>query len=218
MKTKRTGKFLALLLALVLVVGLVPTAVAAEEDTSWMSEPVDRLNEILGSDVFVASTAPITYGEIAAVLRAAGYDGGKFAQNTAATATRADGCEAIAVLFQLPVGDGSAIQYFFDHKYINGTAEGELNESGALSAAEFAVLTDRLYSELGGFATPPTTPGEGEGESTTPGEGESEGDPTTPGGESGSSDFDGLASEWAKEELKKADSLGLIPDCLVDRI
>ena len=212
-------RFLSILLSLCMCIGLFPTAAFAS-DTSWADDAVNTLNGILGSDVFQSSDADMTQGDAAAVLTAAGYDNEKFTQESNSALTRAEACEVLAVLFQLPVGESSAIQYLYEQGLIQGTAEGDLDETGSINLAQFAVVTYRLYSILGSIPNPPgeggSTPeesGEDGDTSEQPSEGGST--PNLPNegtGETGS--FDGSASDWAKEELAKANKLGLIPDCL----
>lgn len=253
MNTNRTGRLLAILLTLVMAVGLLPMQALAANPAD---DAVSELNKALGADVFQAGDGALTQGDVAAVLAAAGYDSGDFTPGSDKAVTRGEGCEALAVLFQLPIGDDSAIQYLYEQGIINGLAtedpeEVNLDEGGALLQMQFALVAYRVYNAVGGFpkapekeneggsttvpggegenTTPPdegkdpvvdpgkegegaTTPDEGKDPTTNPGEG-NEG-ATTPGGESGSGSFDGLASDWAKEELAKADELGLIPDCL----
>lgn len=249
MKTKRPSRLLAMLLTLVMLAGLLPMAALAdgdEDQEAALNEMLDQMaedfNQMLGKDVFRSGTAAMTEGDAAAILIAAGYDSGEYKEGSSTRLTRAEACEVLAVLYQLPIGEKSAIQYLADEGIISGTAEGNLDEGGAIRQGEFALIA---VDRLGDIPTPPdkgddntttpgegedgktpgegeegTTPGEGE-EGTTPGEGEEGTTPgegeegTTPGeGEGGSTDFDNQASAWAREELKKAEALGLIPDCL----
>lgn len=146
---KRTKKWLAGLLCAVLLVGLLPTAALAA-DASWANQAVNKLNEIYGGGVFTASTDTMTVGNAYTVLSDMGCTADGITENSTDDLTRGAACTALADIFKLPLGEESAIQYLYDKNIVNGKSNGNLDESGGVSKAEFAVLTYRVLNSMGG--------------------------------------------------------------------
>ena len=147
---KRTRRWLAALLALALCLTLLPaTALAAEVD--WAKDAVSKLNSIYGTTVFSADDGTMTVGDLNALLTATGWNTDKVSSNESGNLSRGTACEALADVFDLPIGSGenAAINYLYKQNIINGTADG-LKPEGNVTKAEFAVLTYRVLNSVGG--------------------------------------------------------------------
>ena len=142
-------RLLSLFCAVALLAGLLPaTALAAEAD--WALETVDKLNGIYGDSVFSADDGEMTHGDVKSIAEQTGWSTYKINSDTSVKLTRSAACEVLADVFMLPLGSQSAIEYLYDNNIISGTANGDLNESGSVSFAEFSVLAYRVLNAAGG--------------------------------------------------------------------
>ena len=162
---RRMRRGLCGVLCLVLLLGLLPAAALAEEtggqETHWAQSAVDQLNKIYGlpksdteSTSFSVSEQAMTVSEAAALLTAMGCSTDKLANESGGTSeplTRGQACVVLADVFSLPVAENQpAIQYLYQQNIISGTSEYNLDETGSVSQAEFAVLTYRVLNAVGG--------------------------------------------------------------------
>ena len=199
---------LSVLLALILCLSLLSMSALAAETV--------LLEDVLDAAGFTPGTTEMTAGDAAAILTAAGYDAGTYAQTPDRLLTRAEACQVIATLFQLPVPEGTAaIDYFYQQGYIQGVNTGDasivdLDPNGQIVGLAFQMLASRFGNSI------PVPDSEGEDGQPEGEDGQPEGEDGE-NGEDGESAFDGLASNWAKPELERADALGLIPDILAGK-
>ena len=141
----------SILLALILALSLFPvTGLAADVD--WAKDAVTTLNNIYGSGVFFAEDATMKEKDAADIVSAAQWATTVSLDDTDATPdlSRQKACEVLADVFALPIGSQSAIKYLYDKNIINGKADGDLDEKGPVTQAEFAVLTYRVLNSVGG--------------------------------------------------------------------
>ena len=142
---KRTKKWLAGLLAAVLLTALLPaTALAADH---WAKSAVDTLNGIYNTTLFSTDATAMTVDDARAVLGAMGSPTDKLEGET--EFTRALACEVLADAFALQP-KGAAIDFLYEKNIINGESAGNLNPAGSVSKAQFAVLTYRVLNYTGG--------------------------------------------------------------------
>ena len=149
---RRGRRWLALLLAVVIAVGLLPTAALATE-AEWANEAVATLNKIYGVSVFSADDGTMTEGDAASIASSAGWTTSEVNTGSTTLLSRGKACEVLADVFKLPVdtaNDETAIQYLYGQNIINGVSENNLNETGNVTKAEFAVLTYRVLNSVGG--------------------------------------------------------------------
>lgn len=144
---KQKKRWLAGLLAAVLLTALLPaTALAADH---WAKSAVDTLNRIYNTTVFSTDETTMTVDNARTALSAMGSPVERLDGKTEFTRDLA--CEVLADAFALQVPTGkTAIQYLYEKNIINGKADGTLDETGAVSFAEFAVLTYRVLNYTGG--------------------------------------------------------------------
>ena len=142
---------LSTILAFMLVLGLFPaTAFAAEGH--WAQQAVDKLNGIYGDNVFTASDDAMTEGDAYSVLQRMDSASNEVTgSSTTRNLTRGKACTILTEIFHIPIPTDniSAIQYLYNQNIINGTASG-LDENGAVTKAQFAVLTYRVLNFVGG--------------------------------------------------------------------
>ena len=155
---RRMRRGLCGVLCLVLLLGLLPAAALAEEtggqETHWALSAVEQLNKIYGPNLFSTSDDDMTVSGVQSLLEAMGCSTDKLANESGGTSgnlTRGQACVVLADVFSLPVAENQpAIQYLYQQNIISGTSEYNLDESGSVSQAEFAVLTYRVLNAVGG--------------------------------------------------------------------
>ena len=120
----------------------------------WADEAVTALNNIYGSGVFQASDETMSLSDAATVLQAMGCESEKLpnpGSGDTSSFTRGTACEVLAEVFQLPLEENqSAIEYLYKKNIINGDASGNLDADGAITKAQFAVITYRVLNSVGG--------------------------------------------------------------------
>lgn len=142
---KQKKRWLAGLLAAVLLTALLPgTALAADH---WAKSAVDTLNRIYSTTLFSTDETAMTVDDARAVLGAMGSPIDKLEGKT--EFTRALACEVLADAFALQP-EGAAIDFLYEKNIINGESAGNLNPTGSVSKAQFAVLTYRVLNYTGG--------------------------------------------------------------------
>ena len=148
---RKLKRWTAALLCAVLLLGLLPTAALAA-DGGWAQSAVDTLNGIYQTSVFSTDdTAPMTVGDARMVLTAMGSSDDALTGGEGDRLTRAMACEVLADAFSLSIPAGqSAIAYLYERNIINGVGDGNLNETGSVTMAQFAVLTYRILNHTGG--------------------------------------------------------------------
>lgn len=148
---RKLKRWTAALLCAVLLLGLLPTAALAV-DGGWAQSAVDTLNGIYQTSVFATDdTAPMTVGDARMVLTAMGSSADSLTGDEGDGLTRAMACEVLADAFSLSIPAGqSAIAYLYERNIINGVGDGNLNETGSVTMAQFAVLTYRILNHTGG--------------------------------------------------------------------
>lgn len=148
-----TKRWLAGLLCAVLLAGLLPMEARAAGG-HWADEAVTALNNIYGSGVFQASDETMSLSDAATVLQAMGCESEKLpnpGSGDTSSFTRGTACEVLAEVFQLPLEENqSAIEYLYKKNIINGDASGNLDADGAITKAQFAVITYRVLNSVGG--------------------------------------------------------------------
>lgn len=135
----------SILLAIVLSVGLLPVSALAAD---WATDAVDTLNEIYGSGSgpFSADDGTMKEKDAAEIVLAAKWSTTVSLDSSGTTdLTRSTACALLADVFDLPIGNQSAIQYLYSKNIINSTSAGD-----AVTKAEFAVLTYRVLNAVGG--------------------------------------------------------------------
>lgn len=145
---RRMKRWLSIVLCLVMVLGLLPATALAEE-SHWAQSAVDTLNEVYGTTVFSTDETQMTVGDAAEIASEVGWKTEKVTTGSQTLLTRGTACEVLADVFDLPVGNGSAIDYLYHQNIVSGTADGADSEGG-VSQAEFAVLTYRVLNSVGG--------------------------------------------------------------------
>lgn len=151
---RRMRRGLCGVLCLVLLLGLLPAAALAEETggqgTHWAQSAVEQLNKIYGSNLFSTSDDDMTVSGVQSLLTTMGCSTDKL-KDASGNLTRGQACEVLADVFSLPVAENQpAIQYLYQQNIISGTSEYNLDETGFVSQAEFAVLTYRVLNAVGG--------------------------------------------------------------------
>ena len=148
---RKLKRWTAALLCAVLLLGLLPTAALAA-DGGWAQSAVDTLNGIYQTSVFSTDdTAPMTVGDARMVLTAMGSSDDALTGGEGDRLTRAMACEVLADAFSLSIPAGrSAIAYLYENNIINGVGDGNLNETGSVTLAQFAVLAYRILNHTGG--------------------------------------------------------------------
>lgn len=141
-------RILSTLMALILAMALTPAAAASSgEVLPWAADAAAALADIYGDGLFSAGSEVMTQDDAAAVLSSAfGYE----YDAAAGPFTRSEACAALADVFALPVGSGSAIEYLCSRNILNGRADGDPDADGSVTFAEFTVLTYRVLSAAGG--------------------------------------------------------------------
>ena len=139
-------RFLSILMTLALAVSLLPGAALAAEG-HWAQSAVDTLNKIYGTTVFSTEETAMTVEDARAALNAMGSPTDALAGES--SFTRALACEALADAFALQPEE-TAIDFLYEKNIINGESVGNLNPTGSVSKAEFAVLTYRVLNYTGG--------------------------------------------------------------------
>ena len=148
-------RLLAIFLTLAMALALFPVSAWAA-DAPWAQSAVDALNGIYGSSdsngPFSASDTVMTEQDLSTLLTATGWttDVPLSSETPNPSLTRGTACTVLADVFGLPIGDHSAIQYLFDQNIINGESTDNLNESGTVTHAQFAVLAYRVLNFTGG--------------------------------------------------------------------
>ena len=144
-------KLLSILLALAISLSLAVPALAADAPTNhWAQDAVDALNRIYGSGIFSADDNEITESDAYTVLHSMGASTAELTSDSNTKLTRAKACTVLATIFKLPLGNKTAIQYLYEQNIVNGKSEGELNENGTITKAQFAVLAYRILNAVGG--------------------------------------------------------------------
>lgn len=133
-------------MTLALAVSLLPGAALAAEG-HWAQSAVDTLNKIYGTTVFSTEETAMTVEDARAALNAMGSPTDALAGES--SFTRALACEALADAFALQPEE-TAIDFLYEKNIINGESVGNLNPTGSVSKAEFAVLTYRVLNYTGG--------------------------------------------------------------------
>lgn len=148
---KRTKRWFAGLLSVVLILTLLPVTALAAEQQSWAQSAVDTLNRIYDGSVFSTDETAMTEGDAYTVLSSMGCTSDKVTEKSDENLTRSDACDVLAEVFNLPVeSSSSAIQYLYDQNMINGVSSNNLDGDGTVSKAQFAVLTYRVLNAVGG--------------------------------------------------------------------
>lgn len=147
-------RWLSGLLCLVLLLGLLPTAALAEGETAaWATEAVTTLNRIYGSDgssPFSASTDVMTEGDAASIASSVGWTTTKVTSESSTQLSRSKACAVLAEVFDLPIGNKTAIEYLYEQNIVTGKSPEDLAENETVTKAEFAVLTYRVLNAVGG--------------------------------------------------------------------
>ena len=148
---RKLKRWTAALLCAVLLLGLLPTAALAA-DGGWAQSAVDTLNGIYQTSVFSTDdTAPMAVGDARMILTAMGSSDDALTGGEGDRLTRAMACEVLADAFSLSIPAGrSAIAYLYENNIINGVGGGNLNETGSVTLAQFAVLAYRILNHTGG--------------------------------------------------------------------
>lgn len=142
---KQKKRWLAGLLAAVLLTALLPaTALAADH---WAKSAVDTLNRIYSTTLFSTDETAMTVDDARGALNAMGSPTERLEEET--EFTRALACEVLADAFALQP-EGAAIDFLYEKNIINGESAGNLNPTGSVSKAQFAVLTYRVLNYTGG--------------------------------------------------------------------
>lgn len=133
-------------MTLALAVSLLPGAALAAEG-HWAQSAVDTLNKIYGTTVFSTEETAMTVEDARAALSDMGSPTDALAGES--SFTRALACKALADAFALQP-EGAAIDFLYEKNIINGESAGNLNPTGSVSKAQFAVLTYRVLNYTGG--------------------------------------------------------------------
>ena len=133
-------------MTLALAVSLLPGAALAAEG-HWAQPAVTALNDIYGDGVFSTDETAMTVDDARNVLNAMGSPADRLEGKTEFTRTLA--CEVLADAFALQP-DKAAIDFLYEKNIINGESAGNLNPTGSVSKAQFAVLTYRVLNYTGG--------------------------------------------------------------------
>lgn len=133
-------------MTLALAVSLLPGAALAAEG-HWAQSAVDTLNKIYGTTVFSTEETAMTVEDAWAALSDMGSPTDALAGES--SFTRALACKALADAFALQP-EGAAIDFLYEKNIINGESAGNLNPTGSVSKAQFAVLTYRVLNYTGG--------------------------------------------------------------------
>lgn len=143
-------RILSLLCSLALLAAMLPVSAFAA-DASWAAEAVKTLNGIYGSGVFSADEGAMTRRDAKAIAKSAGWSTYKINSDSDVKLTRADACEVLADVFDLPVmSDQTAIEYLYGQNIVNGKGPNNFAENDPVTAAEFSVLTYRVLNAVGG--------------------------------------------------------------------
>lgn len=132
-------------MTLALAVSLLPGAALAAEH--WAQPAVTALNDIYGDGVFSTDETAMTVDDARNVLNAMGSPTDRLDGKT--EFTRILACEVLADAFALQA-EGEAIDFLYEKNIINGESAGNLNPTGSVSKAQFAVLTYRVLNYTGG--------------------------------------------------------------------
>lgn len=132
-----------------MLVAMLPVSAFAA-DASWAAEAVKTLNGIYGSGVFSADEGAMTRRDAKASAKSAGWSTYKIDSDSDVKLTRADACEVLADVFDLPIGSKTAIEYLYEQNIVNGKGLNDLAEDDPVTAAEFSVLTYRVLNAVGG--------------------------------------------------------------------
>ena len=132
-------------MTLALAVSLLPGAALAAEH--WAQPAVTALNDIYGDGVFSTDETAMTVDDARDVLNAMGSPTDRLDGKT--EFTRILACEVLADAFALQA-EGEAIDFLYEKNIINGESAGNLNPTGSVSKAQFAVLTYRVLNYTGG--------------------------------------------------------------------
>lgn len=132
-------------MTLALAVSLLPGAALAAEH--WAQPAVTALNDIYGDGVFSTDETAMTVDDARDVLNAMGSPTDRLDGKT--EFTRALACEVLADAFALQP-ERAAIDFLYEKNIINGESAGNLNPTGSVSKAQFAVLTYRVLNYTGG--------------------------------------------------------------------
>lgn len=150
------------LLVLCMVLAMLPTAAFAAGD-HWAASAVDTLNKMYNiQSLFEANDKDLSFKDAKSTLDAAGWHSDAFDEAYAAKdsennpVSRGLACTVLAEIFNLPIGNESAIEYLSRKNIINGYANGDLGENDPVSMAQFAVVTYRILNSIGGGASSTT--------------------------------------------------------------
>ena len=132
-----------------MLVAMLPVSAFAA-DASWADSAVSALNGVYGSGVFSASDGEMTHGDAKTIAEKAGWSTYKINSDSDVKLTRADACEVLADVFDLPIGSKTAIEYLYGQNIVNGKGPNDLAEDDPVTAAEFSVLTYRVLNAVGG--------------------------------------------------------------------
>lgn len=145
-------RWLSGILGIVLLLGLLPgRALAAGETANWATEAVTTLNEIYSSNLGVSSSLdPMLKSQAATVFTNMGNSEVAATLTGDGKLTREEACNALVKAFTISTGEKTAIQYLYEENIINGKSSDELDVTGDVSFAEFAVLTYRVLNAVGG--------------------------------------------------------------------
>ena len=161
-------RMLSMFLTLCLCLSLLPMSALAADGDHWADSAVNTLNEMYNvNSLFEANDKDLSFKDAESTLDAAGWHSDAFDEAYAAKDSENDpvsrglACEVLAEIFNLPIGNESAIEYLYEKNIINGYANGELGEDDSISMAQFAVVTYRILNSIGGGASSTTglTPG-----------------------------------------------------------
>ena len=163
---KRIRKWLAALLSAVLLLGLLPAVVLAdEEDTSWATPAVTALNAVYGAGTFEATLEYVTASDVAAIFPPDKFsytsNSGDFVNvavgnvMTSDVLTRGGAARILTEIYNIPVPSGkTAIRHLYDLNIVSGyktpNEEPVLGEGDPINQATFAVLTNRILNAVGG--------------------------------------------------------------------
>lgn len=142
-------RILSLLCGLAMLVAMLPVSAFAA-DASWADSAVSALDGIYGSGVFSADDGEMTHGDAKTIAEKAGWSTYKINSDSDVKLTRADACEVLADVFDLPIGSKTAIEYLYGQNIVNGKGPNDLAENDPVTAAEFSVLTYRVLNAVGG--------------------------------------------------------------------
>lgn len=132
-----------------MLVAMLPVSAFAA-DASWADSAVSALDGIYGSGVFSADDGEMTHGDAKTIAEKAGWSTYKINSDSDVKLTRADACEVLADVFDLPIGSKTAIEYLYGQNIVNGKGPNDLAENDPVTAAEFSVLTYRVLNAVGG--------------------------------------------------------------------